>query len=277
MRGENTWLGDFDKDGNFLPDPRFPPNYGRSAVSGTIPFVWAFGGQKLVYEHRSGRVIKGTMLADLGSTVLDIKDVDLKKPDRNVWNMPEVTPAYVEERKRRYGDNAVPDAPEPPKAGTPPGYEFKLFRELATDKKAPVVIRVIGEVMEFGRLSDEGEFVPESELPPLPPVLLPRTHTHPPIYAPTFDPYYTLPRFVGKEATAPKPRILGIPDDLPRKVAEKEDVYEYRSRRLIKGTLEKTGNFVPEVGSKVIDFKDFDPLAERRRIYNLPGVLRKAQ
>jgi hypothetical protein len=41
--------------------------------------------------------------------------------------------------------------------------------------------------------------------------------------------------------------------------------------------LQKTGNFVPELGSTIIDFKDYDPIADRRRIYNLPGVLRSAK
>ncbi len=42
------------------------------------------------------------------------------------------------------------------------------------------------------------------------------------------------------------------------------------------GLCKKTGNFVPELGSKILDFKDYDPLS-RRRIYNLPGVLRKVE
>lgn len=42
--------------------------------------------------------------------------------------------------------------------------------------------------------------------------------------------------------------------------------------------LQKNGNFAPEIGSKVIDFKDYDPSPPRkRRIYNLPGVLRKVE
>lgn len=55
-----------------------------------------------------------------------------------------------------------------------------------------------------------------------------------------------------------------------------EEVYEFRSGRLIKGTLQKTGNFVPELGSRILDFKDYDPLS-KRRIYNLPGVLRRVE
>ena len=35
------------------------------------------------------------------------------------------------------------------------------------------------------------------------------------------------------------------------------DVYEYRSGRLIKGKLDKDGNMVPDLGSKVISFESY--------------------
>ncbi|HET6572006.1 MAG TPA: hypothetical protein VFG68_00260 [Fimbriiglobus sp.] len=195
---------------------------------------------------------------EIGSTVTDIAKFDLKNPDRIVWNLVETVPAFWTEERKKQFPNGLPKGAEPPKAGTPSGFEFTLFRELAHDKKPPAVARVIGEVMEFGRLSDEGEFIPDPDLPLLPRSVV--THTHPPVYAAnTFDFYYTLPR--------PKTRRM---EERP----EHEEVYEYRSGRLIKGTLHKTGNFVPELGSKVLDFKDYDPHG-RRRVYNLPGVLRR--
>ncbi len=56
----------------------------------------------------------------------------------------------------------------------------------------------------------------------------------------------------------------------------REHVYEFRSGRLIKGELDKEGNFVPDLGSKVLDFKDYrfkkkDPVY----IYNLPGYFKE--
>ncbi len=56
----------------------------------------------------------------------------------------------------------------------------------------------------------------------------------------------------------------------------KEHVYELRSGRLIKGELDKEGNFIPDLGSKVLDFKDYrfkkkDPVY----IYNLPGYFKE--
>ncbi len=52
---------------------------------------------------------------------------------------------------------------------------------------------------------------------------------------------------------------------------ENEPVYEYRSGRLIKGELDKEGNFLPDLPGKVIDFKDYRYSKTAIRIYNLPG------
>jgi hypothetical protein len=48
-------------------------------------------------------------------------------------------------------------------------------------------------------------------------------------------------------------------------------VYEFRSSRLIKGEIRKDGRFVPEISSKVIDFKEYKYSPSAIRIYNLPG------
>lgn len=48
-------------------------------------------------------------------------------------------------------------------------------------------------------------------------------------------------------------------------------VYEYRSGRLVKGALDNDGNFVPDVGSQVIDSKDYHYNKGALHIYNLPG------
>ena len=58
----------------------------------------------------------------------------------------------------------------------------------------------------------------------------------------------------------------------------KEQVYEYRSGQLILGEIDKGGNFVPRVDSKVIAFKDYHYTEGSLRIYNLPGYyVRKGQ
>jgi|GEM_PF-4190687 len=55
----------------------------------------------------------------------------------------------------------------------------------------------------------------------------------------------------------------------------KERVYEYRSGRLIIGDLDEKGDFVPEVNSKIIEFKDYHYAEGVLRIYNLPGYYLK--
>jgi hypothetical protein len=52
---------------------------------------------------------------------------------------------------------------------------------------------------------------------------------------------------------------------------EREAVFEYRSARLVRGVLVKDGHFIPDAGSKVISFRDYVPIKENLRIYNLPG------
>ncbi len=48
-------------------------------------------------------------------------------------------------------------------------------------------------------------------------------------------------------------------------------VYEYRSGMLIKGDLDEKGNFLPDIGSEVVSFKDYRYREDGPRIYNLPG------
>lgn len=59
------------------------------------------------------------------------------------------------------------------------------------------------------------------------------------------------------------PELLNMADDKP--------VYEYRSGYLIKGIINEHLKFVPELGSKVISFKDYRYSKNAIRIYNLPG------
>jgi hypothetical protein len=53
--------------------------------------------------------------------------------------------------------------------------------------------------------------------------------------------------------------------------------YEYRSGRLIPGELDKKGNFVPELGGKIIPLEDYRPGPNAVRIYNLPGKFVKKE
>jgi len=257
LRGKMQRMGQFDADGNFLPYAEItrmngalfaPPN--AVSVNGT--------GQSLVYEHRSGGLIRGIILRDprgvfvpeLGSTIIDLKkDFDTNKPDRLVYNLWAET----------FGKVAVRRGPDPPKAGVPAGWKLVPFREAypqTPENQNPWFARVIGPVMELGHLSAEGEFVPDYGLPVFPNVKVGSADDL---------------RDLLRDGTQRSMYFT-----LPKDGKDTEDVYEFRSGRLIKGTLQKTGNFVPELGSKIMDFKDYDPLG-RRRIYNLPGVLRRVE
>jgi hypothetical protein len=50
-----------------------------------------------------------------------------------------------------------------------------------------------------------------------------------------------------------------------------EFVYEFRSGLLIRGMLTKEGEFIPDEGSRVMNFKDYKYPEDPHRIYNLPG------
>jgi hypothetical protein len=65
----------------------------------------------------------------------------------------------------------------------------------------------------------------------------------------------------------PQWRKIAINDPTP---AGKK-VYEFRSGRLIKGEIKDDGSFVPDLGSKVVEFKDYKYSPDGIQIYNLPG------
>jgi len=72
------------------------------------------------------------------------------------------------------------------------------------------------------------------------------------------------------------PRTGGHYEIINSRGPGREHVFEFRSGRLIKGELDKEGNFIPDLGSKVLDFKDYqyekkDPIY----IYNLPGYFKE--
>jgi hypothetical protein len=54
-------------------------------------------------------------------------------------------------------------------------------------------------------------------------------------------------------------------------------VYEFRSGRLIPGDIDDDGNFIPTVGGKIIDFKDYRYGPKAPKIYNLPGKFVKKE
>lgn len=257
QRGDKYWHGEIDPDGNFVPDPYGGPMDNPPVSGAGWRLLSSRGDNVPAYEYRSGRLIRGTMTAsgafvpEVGSVVLDVqKDFDLERPDRVVWNRPEITKAFWTEARKREFPDGLPAGPVPPPAtGTPRTRKYAPYGD-----RPPVVVRVIREMMEFGTLTPDGEFRPDPDRP-----LLPRPD---------------LPFPPRGEASAFR-RAYRMCYTLPQLAADQEDVYEFRSGRLIRGTLHKSGNFAPEAGSKLLDFGEYDPDADRRRIYNLPGILTK--
>jgi hypothetical protein len=259
VRGERSRFGWFDADGNFIPAPLHESFRPMGPGGGPFSFVFTNHVRRPcpMGEHRSGRLILGTMvkgvfIPEIGSKVLDLKkDFDVKNPERMIYNLHDAAAAkFWTEKQRKEFPKGFPDVPEPPAAGVPDGWKLVPLWQDTFDKQDRWHVRVIGEIAEFGHLDDRGEFIPDYGLPVVSRSgLLGSLRNNPSFDFPRR--YYTLP-------------VDG---------AKTEDVYEFRSGRLIKGTLHDTGNFVPEVGSTVIDFKDYDPFS-RLRVYNLPGVLR---
>jgi hypothetical protein len=61
------------------------------------------------------------------------------------------------------------------------------------------------------------------------------------------------------------------PDYVVINAPAQKGVYEFRSGRLIPGDLDEDGNFIPTLGSRVIDFNDYHYSPKAPKIYNLPG------
>jgi hypothetical protein len=150
-----------------------------------------------------------------------------------------------------------PRANPPGPTGVPAGYDYQPFTTIARLHPAPAyavpwVAHVRDELMELGHLNDQGDFVPDYGLP-----VFPLTQPAKP---------------AGEQGTHP-PTLWYY--NLPVEGAEGESTYEYRSGRLLKGILRKSGTFVPDRDSRVLDFKDYVPGKQALRIYNLPGRLEK--
>ena len=67
----------------------------------------------------------------------------------------------------------------------------------------------------------------------------------------------------------PVTTLLNAPDQ--------KGVYEFRSGRLIPGDIDEKSNFVPTLGGRIVDFKDYRYSPSAPKIYNLPGKFARKQ
>lgn len=120
-----------------------------------------------------------------------------------------------------------------------PPYKYRHF-----GKELLAIYRQPPGLLYLGHLDAKGNFVEDRQHPPRKPNAVP----------------FSIPPF----------RVINYPTFWPP-ANGKEPVFEYRSGALIKGHLYTDGNFVPEVGSRVIRFEDYREVKDAPRIYNLPG------
>jgi hypothetical protein len=76
-------------------------------------------------------------------------------------------------------------------------------------------------------------------------------------------------RYKRGESPSVKWEVLNDTGGQPRRA------YEYRSGMLIRGLLDKEGNFVPDEGSTVIPFRDYKYDSDGPKVWNLPGYFKK--
>ncbi|HEY2784127.1 MAG TPA: hypothetical protein VGJ05_04055 [Fimbriiglobus sp.] len=202
------------------------------------------------YEFRAGTLIPGVLISsqqgvfvpNVGEKVISFKDHDPYKPKLPIYNM-HINAMYWTPARAEARSKGLLKQPPPPACGLPKGADLKYEEKQNGKAKYCYVYK---EWMSFGILDRTGTFIPDDDLPPIPRTKLPHG-----VAGQTKTIFFNLP-IDGKKT---------------------EEAYEYRSGRLIRGTLDDTGNFTPEIGSTIMDFKDFEPLKDRKRIYNLPGRL----
>ena len=259
-----------DEEGNLLPLLDHYLNAGP-VFSGPGPDISSLISSRSssiarIYEHRSGGLIVGNLcergfVPEIGSEVLAYQSFmqpgALKHPVYNQRiNMPDY---YTTPERLKMALTLTPAPlknPEPPLGGVPAGYELVSFERAYQSLKGRRAwsVRVMNDTAEFGQLQANGDLLPDYGLPVMPRSAVPKPA-----------------KIVG-----PSNGLWHFAYTLPRNGKEVEDVYEFRSNRLIKGKLHDSGCFSPEISSKITDFKDYKPGVDLR-IYNLPGVLRAVQ
>jgi hypothetical protein len=78
---------------------------------------------------------------------------------------------------------------------------------------------------------------------------------------------------VGQKYSAMPPTAIR-PANQPHGLST-ENVYEYRSGMIVPGVLTQDGNFIPDLGGRVMALSDYLATDPRVSIYNLPGRIVK--
>lgn len=237
-----------------LPPPAGPPEIAAGDERWERHLPSGISTSRL--EFRSGRLIPGSTLfhpsgrsilfvPDLNAKVISFSDYRYHPKGRNIWNLPVAMSWRMRADARP--DEKLEDLPKELQPGPEIGVRFPGRLPWTKPGREHYVSYFVGGKTYFGYLDETGTFVPDTDLPP-------------------------------EEGKPARPRF---PDLFASEKAD-EPVFEFRSGRLIRGTLSKAESdgstiFLPELGSHVVAY---DPtLAELkiRRIYNLPPQLKAAK
>jgi hypothetical protein len=116
-------------------------------------------------------------------------------------------------------------------AATPDAEEYKFVEDTSR-----WIMVIQGETESIGKLDAAGNFVPDKR-------------------------WFQLRKL--QPLSSPGGDLINAPDQ--------KGVYEFRSGRLIPGDIDDKCNFIPTVGGRIIEFKDYRYSPKAATIYNLPG------
>jgi len=131
-----------------------------------------------------------------------------------------------------FGACGTTNQPSGQEAATADSDEYKFVEDTSR-----WIVLIQGETDSIGKLDADGNFVPDKR-------------------------WFQLKKGQPLSSVPPRTLINGFPH---------KGVYEFRSRRLVPGDLDDSGNFIPTVGGRIIDFKDYHYSPKAPKIYNLPG------
>lgn len=253
IQGEYVFLGTLDRRGTFHAASRRSRRSGGSARVASELINAARGEVEVVYEFRSEALIPGRLqndgrfVPDSGSSIRAFKDFKYIPGGTRIYNLPGYfVPVKADDKVRRHqrkdsGDTQVVTqvlqyvlvAIQPPDDASKPDKTAAFVFVEDTSREVAVYL---GDFVLLGKLDKHGELQLES-------------------------------KNLKNSTSLPEWRKIAINPPTP---AGKK-VYEFRSGRLIRGEIKDDGSFVPDIGSKVTEFKDYKYTTDAIPIYNLPG------
>jgi hypothetical protein len=262
----------FDNEGNYTLDNRLGINNENWQGDGPIqgfPFFPkasdAFvrhvmqGLEDECQEFRSGRIIDGRVLRSIksvifvpkeGSVVVDYEKIDPIANKYLIYNKASSYPSYWNSERRlelQYRLNSGEKRFQVIPPLDIPALDRKDRSPFAKDSQGPRIVQKNGKAFRFGTLSDRGDFIADFTIPSV--------ISHDGKFSFESSNYHT----------------IGNPVyNVPANQREAEDVYEFRSGLLIRGTIYSSGLFKPQVGSVIISEKSSSRDA-KLRVYNDPA------